>query len=1611
MGQSYRIRTELGITKTINVELTQEFEFLEILSLKLQQQDVYSRLCADYGVVVGRVTANNGLGIPYARVAVFIPIEQFDQSNPIISSIYPYNSPSDRNEDGYRYNLLPYEPSYTGHAATGTLPSRLDVLTGQTAVEIFDKYYKLTAKTNDSGDYMIMGVPLGEQTIVMDVDLSDIGEFSLTPQDLIRMGLATEAQVAGNRFRTSADLNSLPQIINLTKVVEVSPLWGEPAVCQIAINRVDFDLRNEANVDIQPTAVFMGSIFSTSEQYAIKRNSRPKDDFGNLCQLEAGPGQIIAIRQTLQVDLSGNPFLERYDIEKNGNVIDDNGAWLIELPMNLEYLVTNEFGERIISYDPTIGIPTKSKYRFKIKWQQSSNASEQYRRAYYLIPNVREFGWPNNIQDPNLSGIANPQLNSSYYFGLDWSGYTNGLQGQQAVDKLDQIINCEDTFYEFEYNRVYTVSALIDQYKDGARGKFIGVKEIDNNSCEETVNKFPVNEGFRNFDFLFFIYSILLQVLQIISIPLLIAYHLIAALWNFMVDFKNTVLTVLYTLGGALIAIGLIELLFAGTQFFTGGSFIVIQKATKFIILGGKILGSAILLNILLNNLKRRSFNRFYLPILTYPDCQTCSCGESFSDSDIGGDKSSLLTQFSASYYYYEKILQSLASIYSNEDQQIVAQSFSQAMGTVGGDEASDRYKTTFPEEVTLIDGNDKFFSYSPDLPFGERINVFNTRKKFFDGLNKISVSFDFPSNSALQHFDNTITVVSQTTFDSGSLLTFIDIALTQDVNFTTTGSTVAFGFPNGISGTSINPGVSQYPVEYAISQTTNSSPVNYILSTGSTITNYKFPADLEYYQVITAITVSDAVQIWGPNTTNGLLPTIFSSDTDIIWNRRTGGSWGSTSVSTYPVSTTFVDFDKQFILILQRGVDPYSPNYTNKYGIGKLLGYPNENDFVITASTRLNIPIQKNTDTTTSVQKHNNQNNIFYSSHFFKPGNDFSAFTTSTVGYYGQLDAQNPGPRMLLQNINGQYQGICSTWFNDFFTTSNTERVKVKKYEQYEDLSGAAYYYLQGGNKPSEVITSYYTKVLLPSLITNPLNISNGNINVMRTDRLPSSDGLDGSSFNNNPALLQQNLNFSTYIINTTDQGISTVSFSSGADIVPPDIEGQLAWTNVLDSFNCENAVSLRCYEKYNTSFGVNRNCATKDDVENGCYVFMRKPLKDLGKDIRNFNEWGYRYRFFFGLCRGVLAQSFTNNWVNGSLFTFPIQITKRWGRDNKVKELRYPRKLIYFDTSTNNFYYRSSPWLGSPTTGSFIGRSTLGEAFPMNKRNLLFPTTIINLGMKDSFYDEITFTPSTAAYVMNNLNPTSYQDTSNIVNLFVISRIANSTFLTRITNNDSLNVLFSRNQGIPQKNRIDADLAQMMSINSEIGVVPFTPEFYDSTGPVNTNPVVIYGTTADNALMGIFFSSTTFDLQTKDFVSPGIINFRPNPFVPPITYPYGIKSQKVPFYQWQLNQPSNIFTIFGSETNNWATDSLDIITSAYQNLNRRNLTTPNYFVPSNTSLDIYQRGYIFNVDSSGNYDPNVWNSMKSKFMIGAPNHFYFGLFKGKSAMDLFKTKYLPNE
>jgi hypothetical protein len=118
--------------------------------------------------------------------------------------------------------------------------------------------------------------------------------------------------------------------------------------------------------------------------------------------------------------------------------------------MNLDYYITNEFGEKVLSNDPTVGIPTKGKYRFKVKWQQPPTLSEQTRRPYYLLPNVKEYGWSYSSTSPtdpiNYSPTNNlyKQANSSYYFGLAWSGYTDGFVTPTIKNRrLNEIVNVQ----------------------------------------------------------------------------------------------------------------------------------------------------------------------------------------------------------------------------------------------------------------------------------------------------------------------------------------------------------------------------------------------------------------------------------------------------------------------------------------------------------------------------------------------------------------------------------------------------------------------------------------------------------------------------------------------------------------------------------------------------------------------------------------------------------------------------------------------------------------------------------------------------------------------------------------------------------------------------------------------------------------------------------------------------------------------------------------------------------------------------------------------------------------------------------------------------------------
>lgn len=252
-NKSQRIKIDLSenTDKYLKIKLDQDIEQLEFLSLKLKQEDIYNSFNADFGVVVGRVIANGGVGIPNAKLSIFIPISEEDKSRPNIYSIYPYESPRDKNNDGKRYNLLPRTKSLTEEGAYkprqpfGSFPSKEEISTNETLLEIYDKYYKFTTVSNKSGDYMFFGVPVGLQTVHMSVDLTDIGQYSMTPASMVTdLGYSPNLFIENNtKIKPSNDLADLPHIETQEISVNVLPFWGDSELFDIGITRQDFRIR------------------------------------------------------------------------------------------------------------------------------------------------------------------------------------------------------------------------------------------------------------------------------------------------------------------------------------------------------------------------------------------------------------------------------------------------------------------------------------------------------------------------------------------------------------------------------------------------------------------------------------------------------------------------------------------------------------------------------------------------------------------------------------------------------------------------------------------------------------------------------------------------------------------------------------------------------------------------------------------------------------------------------------------------------------------------------------------------------------------------------------------------------------------------------------------------------------------------------------------------------------------------------------------------------------------------------------------------------------------------------------------------------------------------
>jgi hypothetical protein len=430
--------------------------------------------------------------------------------------------------------------------------------------------------------------------------------------------------------------------------------------------------------------------------------------------------------------------------------------------------------------------------------------------------------------------------------------------------------------------------------------------------------------------------------------------------------------------------------------------------------------------------------------------------------------------------------------------------------------------------------------------------------------------------------------------------------------------------------------------------------------------------------------------------------------------------------------------------------------------------------------------------------------------------------------------------------------------------------------------------------------------------------------------------------------------------------------------------------------------------------NIGVNPNC-TQTNVVNGCYCLLN-PVGETyltngayRRDLQLLLEWKARFTLTFAACRGVFAQVFQNNWVNGNLYMFSF-VKKTTFNLQGNPNYRYCKDIAVFNPISNSFFYRSSPY--NNNTNSFVGKNKPNQlsvtfSYGYNEKQILFPTTIVDLGPRDSFIREICCNDNFGSYYVDQVKSTSYQDNSDIIQIGFLSRILDNTTLSSLLpggDSEGLGVgqFFDNVRG---GDRIDGDFSQMLSINSEWKISPFIVDNVDSNSQVfigKSNPSL----SSSKPVFGVFFNLSDDSVRYRKIMSPGIETYSTSPVLIEENFGYP-NSQEVPFYKWQISQAS---VIFGSENNNWYTDTIpstgSFFSKKYQELD---FLTPNEKYTTTTT----KLGYITNYYSNGTPNPNSSNVTNgtpggNPILVGAPYHFYFGLYNGKTALDIFYKLYV---
>ena len=494
MDKSYRIHTNIAKDTLLQVNMTQDFDFLEVLSLRLRQKDAYRLHSSNYGVIIGRVLANDAFGIPNAKLSVFVERDTNDSTD--IEALYPYSEVTTRDKEGRRYNILPDYSDDDCYRVVGTFPNKRLMLDDDMQLEIYDKYYRFTTVTNSAGDYMIFGVPTGNTTLHVDIDLSDIGVLSQKPRDFEYKGYNLSMFDNPNQFKESTNLDNLAQIFSQNRGVFVNPFWGDADNGIASLTRADIQIEYK----FEPTCVFIGSIVSDNEGHAIGHKCEPDVNNGMNDQLVGGSGTIEMIRKTT------DGLVEEYQVQGN-QLIDENGVWCYQIPMNLDFIGTDEYGNIVPTDNPSKGIPTRAQVRFRISKNETNDEGFSRHTAKYLVPMNPIFSEKSTIPTIDVNGS---EIERMYNFG------------SATPD------NC---FRDLYWNNVYSVKNYIPKIQIAHRPISKNYSALKGANLAGDLNPIPFNKLRIDIPFTYMmtciLMEILLKIVTLINLILCVVYSII----------------------------------------------------------------------------------------------------------------------------------------------------------------------------------------------------------------------------------------------------------------------------------------------------------------------------------------------------------------------------------------------------------------------------------------------------------------------------------------------------------------------------------------------------------------------------------------------------------------------------------------------------------------------------------------------------------------------------------------------------------------------------------------------------------------------------------------------------------------------------------------------------------------------------------------------------------------------------------------------------------------------------------------------------------------------------------------------------------------------------